>query len=643
MLSWPGFAQRNSGHPGSRADNPTGWPAFAGHERHGLITSIALIIAISIGATPPSRAADPQPYDVTIQKTDSSDLNDTLQASSLLVSLREKSGVGPFALIARAKDDASRFETVLQSFGYYQASVSVTIDRRSLADLDLPTVLDAVPKGTSVPVDVSIATGPLYRIRTIHLDGAVPPDVGPGLDIRSGDPAVAAKILGAGADYLTALQEHGYALAKVDPPDATEDDTAHAIDVSFRIDPGAKVAIGNIAIEGLHAVHESLVRRALTVQTGELYRPSRIEAARQALLTLGVFSGAAVRASDKLDADGRIPITFVMRERPGHAVALSGAYSTDLGLSLSASWSDRDLFGNAEQLNLSASGTELGGTATTGLGYNLLAQYIQPMFPARRTDLEFDLSGVRQEFLAYDQTAETLSGFVRKKLSPEWKGSLGLSLTEETIAQEGVNRSYQLLSLPLSATFDSTGLADLLHDPTHGIRASFSITPTHAFGPAGSSFALLLASASTYYDFSNDGSTILALRALAGSAVGASQFDLPPDERLYAGGSGTIRGYKYQTVGPLFADGDPVGGTSLDAATVELRQRFGDFGAAVFADAGQASAETTPFSGTLRVGAGAGVRYYTPIGAVRLDAAVPLTRIAGGDAFELYIGLGQAF
>jgi translocation and assembly module TamA len=60
-------------------------------------------------------------------------------------------------------------------------------------------------------------------------------------------------------------------------------------------------------------------------------------------------------------------------------------------------------------------------------------------------------------------------------------------------------------------------------------------------------------------------------------------------------------------------------------------------------DAGQASDEGVPFTGTLRIGAGTGLRYYTPIGVVRADFAMPLNRPPGGDAFGIYIGLGQAF
>lgn len=591
-------------------------------------------------------AADPQPYDVTIEDTGISALNSMLSESSLLIGLRQKSPVGPFALIGRARDDVGRLETVVRSFGYYQGRITITIDHQPIESAGLADRLDAVPKGTSVPVALAVALGALYHLRHVAIEGTVPAGVNANqaLGVSAGQPAIASAVLAGTTRLLTALQENGYALAKVREPVATEDDRTHVLDVSVSIDAGPRVKIGEIAIKGLHDVHEDFVRRALLIHTGQLYQPSKVEAARQALLTLGVFSGVSVRADNRLDLAGRIPLVFDCQERLKHAVAFAGAYSTDLGLSLSASWSHRNLLGNGEQLNLSAAGTELGGTATTALGYTLSAQFIEPMFLARSQDLELDLTGVRQAFMAYNQTAETLSGFLRHKLSQEWKASVGASITEDHIEQEGVTTTYQLFALPVSATLDTTGLADLLQDPTRGVRASLSVTPTHSFGGAGSTFVILLGSASTYLDLSDSGRTVVALHGLVGSVVGAGQFELPPDERLYAGGSGTIRGYKYQTVGPLFPDGNPEGGLSLDAATIELRQRlFEDFGAAVFADVGQDSPESAPFTGDLRAGVGAGGRYYTPIGAVRLDVAVPVRRIPNGDAFELYVGLGQAF
>jgi len=121
-------------------------------------------------------------------------------------------------------------------------------------------------------------------------------------------------------------------------------------------------------------------------------------------------------------------------------------------------------------------------------------------------------------------------------------------------------------------------------------------------------------------------------------------FSLPPDQRFYAGGSATVRGFRYQSVGPQFPDGKPTGGTAVSAGSVEFRQRILDsYGVVAFVDAGQVTANGAPFTSSWRVGAGIGARYYTSIGPIRLDVAIPLNREPHGDAFELYIGIGQAF
>jgi translocation and assembly module TamA len=596
-----------------------------------------------------SQAADTQPYDVSIEPTDNPPLEQALKDSSQLQSLKEKAPVGPFALILRAKGDADRFDTVLRSFGYYDGHVAIAIDSRPLDDLALAQTLSALPEGKSVEVKVTVETGPLYHLGHITIDGEVPPDAAAKLGLTEGQPAVASDVLAAGARLLTAMREDGYALATVDAPDATQHPQQHTIDVTFKAAEGRRAVIGAIDIAGLSAVNEDYVRRRLLVQSGQLYQPSKIDAARQDLASIGVFSNVSVSAGTTIAPDGSIPLTYSFQERPAHTVGVTGAYSTDLGGSLTTTWSDRNLFGNAEQLNLSAAATGLGGTAVKGLGYDVSAQFLKPDFLRNDQILEFDAAALKQDLDAYNQQAVSLGAVLRRKLSPLWTVSVGLSGEQETIDQEGVTRDYTLIAVPFTAKYDSTGLANPLTDPTHGSRVNFTVTPTLSLSGKTSTFAILQASGSTYFDlghywFGTEGQSVLALRGLVGSVQGAGQLELPPDQRFYGGGSATVRGFKYQSIGPMFPDNNPIGGTSIDAGTVEFRQRvFGDFGFATFADAGQVSADNAPFSGTLRIGAGVGFRYYTPIGPVRLDVAVPINRPPGGDKFEVYLGLGQAF
>lgn len=601
------------------------------------MTAVALLIAVS-GS---SRAADPQTYSVDISGAPSSDADAALRASSQLVSLQKAGGVPPFALIMRARDDIPRFQTALDSFGYYQNSVAVTVSGLGLDDPELPARLDGLPAATPAPVKVSVTPGPLYHLGQITVAGALPESDRKALGLNTGDVAAAGRVLDARTRLLATLQEDGYALATVSDPQAVADDKAHTIDVTYTVNTGSRVEVGTITFQGLKDVNEKFARKALTVHEGDRYRPSRIETARQALAGLGVFSGVSVRNAEHRSADGRMPLIFDVQERPLHAVTLSGNYSTDLGVSLSVTWSHRNLFGNAEQLNLTAAGTGL-GSGSIGLGYNLSAQYIQPLFLENDQTLEVDLTGLKQQLEAYDQTAQTLAGFVRRKFSRLWTGSVGLSTTHDQIVQEGVSQLYELLAAPVTVSYDSTGITDALNDPLSGLRAAATATPTHAFGN-DVSFLLTQLSASSYFDLVSDGSSVVALRALAATILGSTNLALPPDQRLYAGGSATVRGFAYQSLGPQFADKRPIGAKSVDAGTAEFRQRFGQtWGAVAFIDAGQASTGA-PFTGKLYAGAGIGARYYTPIGPVRLDVATPLVHVPGGDTFEIYIGLGQAF
>jgi translocation and assembly module TamA len=105
-----------------------------------------------------------------------------------------------------------------------------------------------------------------------------------------------------------------------------------------------------------------------------------------------------------------------------------------------------------------------------------------------------------------------------------------------------------------------------------------------------------------------------------------------------------VRGFPYQSIGPETASGQPQGGSNLLETSIEVRQRlWGNWGAAVFVDTGAVSDENFPGTGGWSVGAGAGVRYQTPVGPVRLDLATPLNNDAGDPTVQVYIGIGQAW
>lgn len=588
------------------------------------------------------RASDPQPYTVTIEKTGEPLLDEALNDSSTLLSLRESAPVGPFALIARVQQDRTRFETALRSFGYYKAKIEVKVAGRSPDDSGLLDRLERAPSEPPVPVTVRVDRGPLFHLGQIEIDGAVPDDVQARPPLVPGAPAVASIVLDAREQFLNELRDHGYARATVEEPVGTLREEENLIDLTFKVSSGPKVALGKITVRGAERVDEAFVHRRLSIAPGERFDPKRIERSRQDLLSLGVFSSVRVRPAEELDEHGHLPIDFDLSERQRRVVSINAAFSTDIGGSLSLSWRHRNLFGSAEQLTLAGGVTQLGGNSTIGIGYNAAASLLKPDFLRREQSLQVDLAAFKQGFNAYDQQAYTAGVIVNRRLSDHWKGSLGLAGEQEQIRQQGETRNYTLLSLPATLKYDDT---NSLLDPSRGIRANLSLIPLQPLvGSRNTPFVLNQLFGSTYFDFGTAGFSILAVRGLLGYAAGASQFGLPADKRFYAGGSTTVRGYRFQSVGPRFPDGTPQGGTAVTAGSVEFRQRFlEDYGAVLFVDVGQVTPNGPPFAGEWGLGTGVGARYYTSVGPIRLDVAVPVSQGAGSGSFELYIGLGQAF
>ncbi|MBS4075349.1 BamA/TamA family outer membrane protein [Ameyamaea chiangmaiensis] len=655
------------------------------------------------------RGAETLPYTTTITPSGQSAVDGAQTASSTLVSLQKTRAIGPYALAGRIRGDYDRLRSAAESFGFYDATVVITVaaaqnqtrakaGAQSKADSTAKTPpaatvaqaqalqpgehrgddpalaewLSGLPQGTKLDIRVKTVTGPVFHLGQITLDApatvsaatpatqtptpvatapvALAPAEAEAFALKPGMPAVASDVLAAQGRLLNTMQEEGHALASVSAPVAYLRPQTRTLDLVFHVHHGPRVNIGAISLDGLERTHPGFIRRRLTVAPGQLYQPSKIEAARQDLASVGVFSQVGVHDSQALAADGTMPLDFTFKEGKRRSVGAEAGFSTDLGGRAGVTWTYRNVFGNAERLRLTALVTGLGGSAQQGLGYDVYADLMKPNFIARRETFSARIEGMRQLFYSYRQTALLARAGLTRPIGRMWNVNYGLAGEQERIDQFGISHDYTIVMAPLAATLDTTGTPTPIDPATHGVRVSLGATPSVSLGQGTSFYAILQATASTYLDLANFGWTakgrsVVAVRGIVASVQGASTYAIPPDQRLYAGGSATVRGFRYQGVGPQYGNTKyAIGGTSLDAGSVEFRQRIlKSFGAAAFADAGQVGTGSRPGQGTLRVGVGGGVRYYTPIGPVRLDVAVPMNRPPRGDKWELYIGLGETF
>jgi translocation and assembly module TamA len=627
----------------------------------------AALVGLGLALVSAARAADTLPYTLAITQTGDAAIDQAIADASLLAGLRDQAPVGPFALVTRAESDAARIETILRSFGHYDGVTTIRIADLPPDDPGLLALLEGLPAGSRVSVQVHVDPGPLYRLRTVRLEGPVPEAAAAAFDLRPGEPARARAVLAAGEAVLQALREHGYALARVPPPDALVNHDTRTMDVLYLVEPGPQVTLGPISVIGLERLREDYVLRRLGLEPGEPFSPARLETARRDLLVHGVFAWARLTPGTEPDPEGRLPLTLELAERPPRVVRLAGAYASDEGATLSASWTHRNLFGRAEQLSLKGEVGRLVQNRPEALNYLARGTLRRPDLWVRDLDLRLDLAALSESLDAYDRDAVTAALALDRRFSPRLTGSAGLAFEDARVTQDGLTQDYRLLSLPVTLGYDST---DDPLDPRQGVRLTATTTPAQVLEGDSTGFVVARWAGSLYWALprgplspqpgpgvptlknpaADAGTTpgarrpVLAGRLVLGSIFGAAADQVPPDWRFYAGGGGSVRGYPFQSIGPRTAFDQPAGGDGLLEASLELRQPLGErWGMVAFADAGAVSEDGIPGTGALSFGLGLGVRYQTPVGPVRVDVASPLNPASGDSPVQLYIGIGQAF
>jgi translocation and assembly module TamA len=236
-------------------------------------------------------------------------------------------------------------------------------------------------------------------------------------------------------------------------------------------------------------------------------------------------------------------------------------------------------------------------------------------------------------------------GVIETGLSYRWNDQLtlagSLSYDYSYVEDYYNGKYYSILSAPFTATYDTRN--DTLN-PTSGFYLRLLAEPDYvtdepALYVTGDSELRL------YRALDENERFVLAARGRIGSIAGTDLENVPAHRRFYAGGGGSVRGYEYLDIGPRIPGYGPTGGLSRLDGSIEARINVTDtIGIVPFVDGGYV-AETPLFGGDeeFRWSVGLGLRYYTAVGPIRLDAAIPIDPRPGDPDFAVYFGIGQSF
>ncbi len=500
-------------------------------------------------------------------------------------------------------------------------------------------ILPRLEEGETAVLRYDIRPGPRYRVGAVNVvwEGVPLKDVSVTVfQTKVGEPIQAQVILDDAKALLETVGRRACLLKLEVSPLVKLQEGRRVGEVVLRVRHGAVANFGPTTVSGTVRVRKDVAMRDVTWREGQCYRERLVEETRSKLIENQLFSSVSISHTAVPDSNGEVPMAITVKERAARTLRAGGSFSSDEGVVLSSGWEHRNLWGGGEKL-----------TADLNLGQEeqgLETSLRLPDFGADTQTLVLTGGLGHEERDAYVADTFKVGASVERRLARFWRAGLGvgfnLTQTEDVLAG---NSEYGLLSFPGFIEYDSR--RNVL-DPKRGWLANLSVTPyTETFGDGGQ-FVKTQGSVQTYLTGrSLPLSPTLALRAAGGSIFGAEGQDVPADIRYYAGGGGSVRGYGYQTLGPRKA-GEVVGGSSFVAASAEARLRFTEeFGGVVFMDSGNAFDGTMPESDArLYSSAGVGVRYFTAIGPIRADIAVPLDgKDVGARGYAVYVSIGQSF
>lgn len=589
--------------------------------------------------------ADPVSYSVTFDTTGADgDMANVIRNASDLAASQNEPASGVAGLVANARGDYRRILAALYDQGYYGGTVSIKLNGVEAANV-APDAKMARP----VAVYIAVNPGPLFHFRDLVIVNRAPPSNDPNdrtptpesLGFVMGGVARGSIVVRAEQAQLEAWRRLSYAKAAAGERKVVADHRTNSLDVVITIDPGRQAAFGDITVTGTERMDPEFVRQQTGLAVGEPVTPDAVSRAQRRLSRLEVFRSIRLEAAESIGNDGLLPYNIIVQEQALHRFGAGATFSTVDGAGLEGFWLKRNLFGHAERIRLDA---KIAGIAfpinTAEFDYAFGGTFTKPGFLTPDTDLVASVSAERTFYDTYTETSLTARTGLTHYLSDEITLEGGLIYKRARFDDDFGTRDFSTLSAYAGGTFDNrddktdahrgwylNGQVEPFYDLNYGILA------TKAF-----------AEARTYFGFAEDDKFVLAGRLKAGLVVGPSLDQIPPDKLFFAGGGGSVRGYGYKSIGVDNPNGTTTGGRYLLEGSLEARYRAtNDIGVVAFVDGGYVAADTFPDISQLRLGAGVGLRYYTGLGPLRLDLAVPLNKRPDDPNYALYLGIGQAF
>nr|WP_321450484.1 BamA/TamA family outer membrane protein [uncultured Carboxylicivirga sp.] len=432
----------------------------------------------------------------------------------------------------------------------------------------------------------------------------------------------------------------GYAFADADF-NLSVDTVSSTTNVLWEIEKGNITHFGTTQITGNNRVSENIIRKQLIYQEGDVWSKEAIDLTQKRIFNLGMFRVSSIKAMQQEEKSDTIPIQINLKEAPKWTTRFGAGYGREDKFRVFGEVQRLGFLTNIGRINLSARHSALEP-------YNFDLKFTQPavLFPINSIIVNPYIQ--KQNEPGYSVKKDGFNFTFLQNFSDNFNSNITIffeDVTQDTtnFYTSGINELPESVYLKSGISFGFNyynGEPKL--NPINGHSIALNIKTNGLYITRDMPFYKAILEYKRYWGL-NYGLT-LAFKGKLGTAKATDGSDyLPPEERFYAGGSHSVRGWSRANLGPKNDNGIPLGGKSMLEGSVEARINVTPkLILATFMDAGNVWEPSFQYKfNDLGYATGLGIRYDTPIGPAGLDFARPI--FSSQKKWQIHFNIGHPF
>lgn len=454
------------------------------------------------------------------------------------------------------------------------------------------------------------------------------------IGISNGDTFSGEKLRRASFKISEKFSDIGYAFVNVVPKTAI-DRKSRSVAVRFSVKKGEVVSVNKINIEGNQKTYDHVIRREILVDEGQTFSGKKVRRSEALLRRLGFFDEATIVSTPVKDKPDKVDLDVNVKEGATGSFSAGAGVSSSDGLVFNVRLSERNFLGTGRSLNANVNI----GTIRDNIVFSLNDRRLFNSFWAtgldiRRNQLIFD------DFERRVTGAGITGGYPLEQIFGEDFNDIRFSLKYEymkvditDVEEEAADFIKESTGKTTASSFTPRFTRNTIDNPLNPTSGSKQIIATEIAGVGGDEEYII-------FDFKNHvytplfdtkkGPVVFSWRFQFSYGENLNDGRLPLFKRFFAGGINSVRGFRVRELGPKDENGSEFGGSKQIVNNLELifpLVTSAGIRGVLFFDIGDAldDDEDIEFS-ELRMAYGAGIRWMSPMGPLRIEFGSPLDR-----------------